>query len=57
MAARALGARHGGDGRLIVLAGEPGIGKTRLAAELAGEVHRAGVRCCMLRAPRPRRRS
>ena len=31
-----------GDGAVIALTGEPGIGKTRLAGELAGEVHRAG---------------
>jgi DNA-binding SARP family transcriptional activator/tetratricopeptide (TPR) repeat protein len=29
--------------RLALLAGEPGIGKTRLAAELAARVHRAGA--------------
>ena len=34
---------RGGVGGLIVLVGEPGIGKTRLAAELAGEVHRVGA--------------
>ena len=34
-------ARHR-NGRLIALTGEPGMGKTRLAAELAAEVHRAG---------------
>ena len=37
-----------GNGRLIALTGEPGMGKTRLAAELAGEVHRAG--CAVLHA-------
>jgi WD40 repeat protein/DNA-binding SARP family transcriptional activator len=31
-----------GSGELVVVSGEPGIGKTRLAAELAGEVHRGG---------------
>ena len=34
---------RGGIGRLVVLAGAPGIGKTRLAAALAGEVHREGA--------------
>jgi len=32
-----------GDLRLALLAGEPGVGKTRLAAELAGQVHDLGV--------------
>ena len=31
---------HGGAGRLVLITGARGIGKTRLAAELAGEVHR-----------------
>jgi class 3 adenylate cyclase/WD40 repeat protein len=31
---------HGGAGRLVLVAGARGMGKTRLAAELAGEVHR-----------------
>ena len=34
---------HAGVGRLVVIAGEPGIGKTRLAAELALELHRDRV--------------
>ena len=34
---------HGGAGRLVLLAGARGIGKTRLAAELAAEVHRDGA--------------
>jgi tetratricopeptide (TPR) repeat protein len=29
--------------RVVLLAGEPGVGKTRLAAELAGAVHTAGA--------------
>ena len=32
-----------GELRLALLAGEPGVGKTRLAAELAGKVHELGV--------------
>ena len=31
---------HGGVGRLVLVTGPRGIGKTRLAAALAGEVHR-----------------
>ena len=31
---------HGGAGRIVLIAGGRGMGKTRLAAELAGEVHR-----------------
>ena len=31
---------HGGAGRLVVISGPRGIGKTRLAAELAAELHR-----------------
>ena len=33
----------GGAGRVVLLAGEPGVGKTRLAAELAGEVDGTGA--------------
>ena len=33
----------GGAGRTVFLAGEPGVGKTRLAAELAGEVDATGA--------------
>jgi WD40 repeat protein len=33
---------HGGAGELVLVAGARGIGKTRLAAELATEVHRDG---------------
>src|SRR5438067_9611653 len=32
-----------GERRLALLAGEPGVGKTRLAAELAGQVHTGGA--------------
>ena len=35
-------ARHG-SGRTVVVSGQPGIGKTRLAAELATEAHAAGA--------------
>jgi class 3 adenylate cyclase/WD40 repeat protein len=31
---------HGGSGRLVLVAGARGMGKTRLAAEFAGEIHR-----------------
>jgi class 3 adenylate cyclase len=31
---------HGGSGRLVLVAGPRGMGKTRLAAEFAGEIHR-----------------
>jgi class 3 adenylate cyclase/tetratricopeptide (TPR) repeat protein len=32
-----------GEQRLVLIAGEPGIGKSRLTAELAGELHAAGL--------------
>jgi WD40 repeat protein/DNA-binding SARP family transcriptional activator len=34
---------HAGAGRLLLVAGARGIGKTRLAAEMAAELHRDGV--------------
>jgi WD40 repeat protein/DNA-binding SARP family transcriptional activator len=37
------GRARAGRGELVVVAGERGIGKSRLAAELAGEVHRGGA--------------
>ncbi len=40
---RAWAEAVGGSGRLVLLAGEPGVGKTRLAAELAGEVDAGGA--------------
>jgi tetratricopeptide (TPR) repeat protein len=39
----ALDAALAGDGRVVLLAGEPGIGKTRLASALAGEAASRGV--------------
>jgi predicted ATPase len=36
-------ASRGGTGGLVLLTGEPGIGKTRLAQELAGLADRQGV--------------
>jgi class 3 adenylate cyclase/energy-coupling factor transporter ATP-binding protein EcfA2 len=44
-------ARHG-HGRTVVLSGPPGIGKTRLAAELATIAHAAGATVAYLPAPR-----
>jgi len=44
-------ARHG-HGRTLVLSGPPGIGKTRLAAELAALAHAAGATVAYLPAPR-----
>jgi ABC-type transport system involved in cytochrome c biogenesis ATPase subunit len=41
---RWLAQARAGHGRLVVLAGPPGIGKTRLAEELAGEARRSGQR-------------
>ena len=35
-----------GERQLVLLAGEPGIGKSRLAADVAGHVHAHGGRCC-----------
>ena len=39
----ALDAALGGDGRVVLLGGEPGIGKTRLASVLADEAEALGV--------------
>jgi class 3 adenylate cyclase/tetratricopeptide (TPR) repeat protein len=41
--ASAWQAARAGERRLVLLAGEPGIGKTRLAAELAREAHASGA--------------
>ena len=38
----ALLAAHGGESRLVAIGGEAGIGKTRLASELAERAHRLG---------------
>jgi DNA-binding SARP family transcriptional activator/tetratricopeptide (TPR) repeat protein len=40
----ALADARAGRGRVVLLAGEPGIGKTRLAEELAGRAHDGGAR-------------
>ena len=47
----ALLAAQRGEGRFVVLAGEAGIGKTRLANELVGEARRLG--CAVLTEPGP----
>ena len=39
----ALAEAHGGQGRLVLIAGEPGIGKTRIAQELADEACTTGA--------------
>ena len=44
-----------GAGRVVALLGAAGMGKTRLAAELAGEVHRAAGTCVALRSGAVRR--
>ena len=57
-AAQALGARPRRAGPAVALVSGPaGIGKTRLAAELARELHRAGATVLYAAAARPRRRS
>ena len=40
---RALGGTRSGSGRLLMLAGEPGIGKTRTAAEFAAHARSRGI--------------
>jgi DNA-binding SARP family transcriptional activator len=53
---RALAAVANGFGRAVLIGGEPGIGKTRLAESFAGEVHGASVvwgRCQELGAAPP----
>jgi tetratricopeptide (TPR) repeat protein len=39
----AIAAARGGEGRLVVVAGEAGIGKTRLCREVAGQARKAGT--------------
>ena len=56
-AAGALAARGGGRGRARDVAGAYGMGKTRLAAEIAGEAHREGAAVLYAAGTgRPRRR-
>ena len=43
-----------GQGRLVMLAGEPGIGKTRTAQELAAVPKNTAFRCCGAGATRKR---
>ena len=50
-------ARATGSGALVALTGARGIGKTRLAAELAGEVHRLGATVAVRRRGAARRRA
>ena len=41
-----------GHGQVVLLGGEPGAGKTRLAAEVAGALHADASRCWWVRPPR-----
>lgn len=45
-----LGAASGGAGQVLLLAGEPGVGKSRLAEQAAAVAARLGMRCCWGRA-------
>jgi DNA-binding CsgD family transcriptional regulator len=47
----ALAATLAGRGRLVLISGEPGIGKSTLAAALSDEAARRGMRVSMARAP------
>ena len=42
--------RTAGEGRAVLIGGEPGIGKTRLAGEAAARAAEAGMRCVRSRA-------
>lgn len=50
MLAARLGSAAGGGGQMVLLAGEPGVGKSRLAEEAAALAARLGMRCCWGRA-------
>ena len=43
-------AANAGEGRVVLIGGEPGIGKTRLAGEAAARAAEAGMRCVRSRA-------